>query len=166
MIGNEGGCRSPAWISGELAACESSTCIITVFFGPRKFLRTCITRCFDRRLTNFSSSGRGGGIAAASSGVFCRPRRWETAISSRASGGSNFIRSLHSLMTFSSVVPWSTSGRPNMRTESLRPCCSRSSTLVCSSSTLSWRARMQSYLALTSAFRVVTVCDSLTDVTD
>ena len=133
MIGNEGGFRSLTCISGELVACESLDCIIPVFFGTRKFLRTSITRCFDRRLTNFTSSGRGGGTAAASSVISCRPRRWETAISSKARGGSNFIRSLQSLMTFSSFVPGSTSGRPNMRTKSLRPCCSRSFTLVCSS---------------------------------
>ena len=139
-----------------------STCGLT---GSLSFFRVPMTCSLVMQLTNLTSNARGGSGSASPSlaaslavGSLGWPTRWEMAISSRSRAGSSLRRLLNSLNTLSSVLQGSSSGIPKIRTESRRPCCSRSSTLVCSSVTSLWRERMLSSLVLSSPLSCVTVC--------
>ena len=139
----------------------SSTCGLT---GSLSFFIVPMTRSLVLRLTNFTSNARGGSgssslslAASLAAGSLCWQTRWEMAISSRSRGGSSLRRLLNSLNTLPLVLPGSSSGIPKIRTESLWPCCSRSSTLVCSSVTSLWREWMVSSLMLSSPLRCVKV---------
>ena len=73
------------------------------------------------------------------------PSRWATSMSSSQIGGRSIRWSLQSFINFCSRVPWPCSGRPKIRMDPLRPCCSISSFLSSSSVT-----RSSSFLIVSS----------------
>ena len=132
----------------------------------RRFLRTSVTLAFERLLTNFTSTGRGGGGRPSSRACCMGPTRCDTAISVMSRGGSSFIRPLQRLTNFSSDVPAVVSGSPNTRMDSLLPCCSMSSRWHWRAVTSFRRFEMIRSLASTSFFNEVTVWDSMATVSD